>query len=54
MKTASEGCEGYWTETSDGREFDCHYGPDFDCEDCLFGPSGEGKDPRIEKKDVSK
>jgi hypothetical protein len=30
----SLGCGGYYQETSDGTEFDCDHGYDWDCENC--------------------
>jgi hypothetical protein len=43
-------CLGYWTENSDGREFDCEheFAGHITCEDCIFGVCGGTKDPRID------
>jgi hypothetical protein len=46
------GCQGYWTDTDYGRDFDCGYDIDFFCEDCIFGPhpnDKNNKDPRTYK-----
>ena len=43
-------CKGYWSGNPiDGYDFYCGYG-EFDCADCMFGPFGEGKDPRQGQK----
>lgn len=30
-------CKGYWTDTPDGRDFDCEYGTTLSCDECKYG-----------------
>lgn len=40
-----DGCKGYWTDTSDTRDFDCEYEPTIDCDDCIYTRWGK-KNPQ--------
>jgi hypothetical protein len=46
----NQGCLGLWTDTPNGRDFDCEYAPDFECDQCTFvarqyGDKRKGKKP---------
>jgi len=56
---AGHTCLGYKTSTSDGCEFDCEYGPDFPCDECVFvvgdceGDYRKGKRPWAKRWEVT-
>lgn len=53
MKDEENGCLGNWVDTPNGRDFDCEYefAGHISCENCIFGPFGGPKDPRVNPDD---
>ena len=47
---AGHKCLGYFTWTDCGDEFDCEYGTDIECDECVFVVGYYGKDYRKGKR----